>query len=236
MRLFRRGETRLDARLVRSRVSGIPVRGTNATGTTSGGWSSTRSLGALTHRSSRSSTASIGETRLGDHRLALLKPETYMNESGPLDLGGARGSSRLRATTCWSFTTTSTSSSDDCRHGPAVDWAAQRPALDRAGSRDTGVPAAADRRRSAGTRRSSRRRGLRPRPVRGARGSGRPRRSGGRRGRNPRFSTVSRTRSVDSTELAAEASRAQRGSWFGRVRGGSAEDVRIGERHRVHLF
>ncbi len=24
----------------------------------------------------------IGETRLGDHRLALLKPETYMNESG----------------------------------------------------------------------------------------------------------------------------------------------------------
>ena len=111
MRLFRRGEDGLDARPSRRRSREPRGRARAATGTTSAGWSSTSSLAGTAARSRGSSAAGSPSVRLGDARLALLKPETYMNESGTLDPGGGRvlqGAARGRRSSC---TTTSTSTS-----------------------------------------------------------------------------------------------------------------------------
>ena len=53
----------------------------------------------------------LADVRVGDARLALLKPETYMNESGTLDPGGGCVLQGARRSTSSSFTTTSTSRS-----------------------------------------------------------------------------------------------------------------------------
>ena len=51
----------------------------------------------------------LAEVRLDGHRVGLLKPETYMNESGPLGRRPRRSSSRSSPTPCSSSTTRATS-------------------------------------------------------------------------------------------------------------------------------
>ncbi len=129
-----------------SRGSAIPGASTSARGTTSAGWSSTSWPGAPMPRSARSSTA--GWPRLGsiEQRLALLKPETYMNESGRSIGGraavlqgradGVARRPRRRRSRAWS----SPGAAGRRARRP------QRAALDRAGARVAGLPAPADRR------------------------------------------------------------------------------------------
>ena len=81
MRLFRRGETASTLDLL---IAGLGNPGARYERDRHNvGW---MVVDELARRRDASFTSKfdgkIGETRLGDHRLALLKPETYMNESG----------------------------------------------------------------------------------------------------------------------------------------------------------
>ena len=55
---------------------------TRATATTSATWSSTSSRAGTAARGAASSPAGLADVRIDEHRVGLLKPETYMNESG----------------------------------------------------------------------------------------------------------------------------------------------------------
>ena len=55
---------------------------TRATGTTSASWSPTSSRGATAARWRAKFSGRLAEVRIDEHRVGLLKPETYMNESG----------------------------------------------------------------------------------------------------------------------------------------------------------
>ena len=65
-----------------SRGSATRVASTRATGTTSASWSSTSSRAGMTAPGRRSSTASSPRSASTATRSALLKPQTYMNDSG----------------------------------------------------------------------------------------------------------------------------------------------------------
>ena len=132
-----------------SSASATPAASTRATATTSATWSSTSSRAGTAARGAASSPGQLADVRIDGHRVALLKPETYMNESGrsvqaaaaffklepdailvvhdesDLDAGPAAGAARRRA------------------RGP------QRPPLGRAAPRHARLPAAARRRRPA---------------------------------------------------------------------------------------
>ena len=81
MRLFRRGETASTLDLL---VAGLGNPGARYERDRHNvGWMVVDELARRRDASFKSKfNGKIGETRLGDHRLALLKPETYMNESG----------------------------------------------------------------------------------------------------------------------------------------------------------
>jgi peptidyl-tRNA hydrolase, PTH1 family len=81
VRLFRRGETASTLDLL---VAGLGNPGPRHAGDRHNvGWMVIDELASRRDASFRSKfDGRIGETRLGDRRLALLKPETYMNESG----------------------------------------------------------------------------------------------------------------------------------------------------------
>ena len=126
----------------------------------------------------------LAETRIGDARVALLKPETYMNVSGTsVQAGGAllqgRAGARPRRPRRGRL-----------RPRPPPGAAgrrarrAQRPPLDRAVARDAGLPPPADRRRPAGARRPAPARRLRALELRAARGRGADRRARRRRRRD----------------------------------------------------
>ena len=76
------GRAGLDARPARRRVSGTPAASTRERATTSGTWSATSSPADTAPRSARSSQASSPSSGSTAARVALLKPQTYMNESG----------------------------------------------------------------------------------------------------------------------------------------------------------
>lgn len=82
MRLFRRGEDR--APTLELLVAGLGNPGREYERTRHNvGWLVVDELARRTGASFRSKfSGQLAETRLGDLRLALLKPETYMNESG----------------------------------------------------------------------------------------------------------------------------------------------------------
>ena len=81
MRLFRRGETASTLDLL---IAGLGNPGARYERDRHNvGWMVVDELARRRDASFKSKfNGKIGETRLGDHRLALLKPETYMNESG----------------------------------------------------------------------------------------------------------------------------------------------------------
>ena len=81
MRLFRRGEAASTLDLL---IAGLGNPGARYERDRHNvGWMVVDELGRRRDASFKSKfNGKIGETRLGDHRLALLKPETYMNESG----------------------------------------------------------------------------------------------------------------------------------------------------------
>ena len=104
----------------------------------------------------------LAEIRLDGLRLALIKPETYMNVSGQLD-SAAQGVLQGRA---------GVAARRPRRRRPragafagAAGWRARRPqraALDRLRARHAGFPAAANRSRPSGARRPAAGRRLRP--------------------------------------------------------------------------
>jgi peptidyl-tRNA hydrolase, PTH1 family len=81
VRLFRRGETASTLDLL---IAGLGNPGArHERDRHNVGWMVVDELARRRDASFKSKfNGKIGETRLGDHRLALLKPETYMNESG----------------------------------------------------------------------------------------------------------------------------------------------------------
>jgi peptidyl-tRNA hydrolase, PTH1 family len=81
VRLFRRGETASTLDLL---IAGLGNPGARYERDRHNvGWMVVDELARRRDASFKSRfNGKIGETRLGDHRLALLKPETYMNESG----------------------------------------------------------------------------------------------------------------------------------------------------------
>ena len=81
MRLFRRGETASTLDLL---IAGLGNPGARYERDRHNvGWMVVDEVARRLDASFKSKfDGKIGETRLGDHRLALLKPETYMNESG----------------------------------------------------------------------------------------------------------------------------------------------------------
>jgi PTH1 family peptidyl-tRNA hydrolase len=81
VRLFRRGEAASTLDLL---IAGLGNPGARYERDRHNvGWMVVDELGRRRDASFKSKfNGKIGETRLGDHRLALLKPETYMNESG----------------------------------------------------------------------------------------------------------------------------------------------------------
>ncbi len=81
MRLFRRGETASTLDLL---IAGLGNPGARYERDRHNvGWMVVDELARRRDASFKSKfNGKSGETRLGDHRLALLKPETYMNESG----------------------------------------------------------------------------------------------------------------------------------------------------------
>jgi PTH1 family peptidyl-tRNA hydrolase len=81
VRLFRRGETASTLDLL---IAGLGNPGAQYERDRHNvGWMVVDELARRRDASFKSKfSGKIGETRLGDHRLALLKPETYMNESG----------------------------------------------------------------------------------------------------------------------------------------------------------
>ena len=76
------GRARLDTRPARGRPRQPGPASTRARATTSAGWSSTSLPGGTTARFARSSRDSSRRSARRRARLALLKPETYMNVSG----------------------------------------------------------------------------------------------------------------------------------------------------------
>jgi PTH1 family peptidyl-tRNA hydrolase len=82
VRLFRRGKEH--APTIDLLVAGLGNPGREYEGTRhNAGWVVVDELARRTDSSFRSKfSGRLAEARLGDHRLALLKPETYMNESG----------------------------------------------------------------------------------------------------------------------------------------------------------
>ena len=66
----------------------------------------------------------LADVRVDDAKLALLKPETYMNESGASIQAAAALLQGRRRSTCSSSTTTSTSRPAGCRRGSAAGWRA----------------------------------------------------------------------------------------------------------------
>ena len=62
----------------------------------------------------------LADLRLDDHRVALLAPETYMNESGSSVGGGRALLQGCRSSRCSSSTTRATSTSAGCRRGSAA--------------------------------------------------------------------------------------------------------------------
>ena len=179
------GRLGLDARPARRRA-GNPGASTSATATTSVGWWLTSSRAARTAAGGPKFSGQLAEVRLDALRLALLKPETFMNDSGrsvaaatrffKVEPGVAAGCPRR----CRS------------RAGAPAGSRGRRPrrsqrfAFARADARDAGVPAAEDRRRPARPRRSAigrRLRALAIRARRGRRGARFPSRRRGRDGR-----------------------------------------------------
>ena len=159
----------------------------------------------------------VADVRVEGHRLALLKPDTYMNDSGrsvqpaaafykaPLETRARRarrGRPRLR------------SPAGTARRRSRRP---QRPALDRRPARQSRLPAAARRRRAPGSRRSARRGRLRARAVRAGRG----RRGADRAGAPTRSSRSSRSastrRSAGSTELLRPITRSAAGRQWRRM-------------------
>ena len=165
---------------------GTPALSTRAIGTTSAGWSSTSSRDGTRGRSRGSSAAGSPTYGSGTRSSALLKPETYMNESGDVDPGGrlvlqaAAGAGPRRPRR---RRPRDRAASGAPRRRPR---GAQRPALDRPAARFAGLPPSADRRRPARPRRPAPCRRLRPLGVRAGGRRGGDRRAGRRRGRVPR--------------------------------------------------
>lgn len=89
MRLFRRGESASTLDLL---VAGLGNPGArHERDRHNVGWMVADELARRHGVSFRSKfSGHLGETRLDDHRIALLKPETYMNESGRSIAGAAR--------------------------------------------------------------------------------------------------------------------------------------------------
>ena len=155
MRLFRRGE---DASTLDLLVAGLGNPGREYARTRHNvGWMVVDELARRHGGSWRSKfSGQLAEVRLDGARLALLKPETYMNESGR-SISAPRSSSRRPSSPCSSSTTTSTSRRAASRRALGGGLGRpQRPALDRVRARLTGLPAAADRvgRPGRGDRRS----------------------------------------------------------------------------------
>ena len=203
------GRVGLDARPARRRAREPGPASTSATVTTSASWSSTSSRAATGDRSRPSSADTSAEVRIEGRRLALLKPDTYMNDSGKLGAAGRRV-----------LQDTARDAARRPRRGrprrrPAAGSArwrsrrSQRAPLDRRSTRRSRLPPAARRRRSArdaATRapspiscwRRSRRRTMRGRSSRG-----RPTRSR----RSSR--TVSTRRSARSTDCGVTGTKAE---------------------------
>ena len=103
------------------------------------GWMVVDELARRHHGSFRSKfSGQFAEVRVGEPKLALLKPETYMNLSGS-SLAPRRASSSSRPSRSPS-TTTSTSIRGGSRCGSAAVSRPQRAPLDQAGARLGGVP------------------------------------------------------------------------------------------------
>ena len=119
MRLVASGRSRLVARPARRRARQSGPRVRRTTGTTSG-WMVVDEL-ARRHDGSWKGKfyGQLSEMRLDGHRVALLKPETYMNESGDRSRP-PRASSRSSPTRSSSCTTRSTSSPAASRRAVAA--------------------------------------------------------------------------------------------------------------------
>ena len=199
MRLFRRGE---DASTLDLLVAGLGNPGREYARTRHNvGWMVLDELARRHGGSWRSKfSGQLSEIRLDGGRLALVKPETYMNESGRSIAAAAKffktpvdavlvahddvdleeGRLQIRA-----------------RRRPRRP---QRPALDRVVARLPGLPADPDRSGAARPRRSPLGRGLRARPVRSRGRRRRPRRSCRRRRRVDRRARASTPPSIASTD------------------------------------
>ena len=182
MRLFRRGETASTLDLL---VAGLGNPGReHERDRHNVGWMVVDEL-ARRHGGTWKSkfNGRLAETRIGESRVALLKPETYMNESGR-SIGGAARFFKVSPDALLVV-------HDDVdlelcpASGPGGGWArrSQRTALDLSVARDTGVPPVADRGRETGARRPAPGRRLRAVAVRARRGSRRAGLALGRRGR-----------------------------------------------------
>ena len=77
------------ARPARRGASATRAASTRATATTSAGWSSTSSRGGTTVAWRAKFSGQLAEVRIDGHKVALLKPETFMNDSGRVGAGGA---------------------------------------------------------------------------------------------------------------------------------------------------
>ena len=152
MRLFRRGEQASTLDLL---VAGLgnPGREYERTGTTSG-WMVVDELARRHGGSFRSKfSGQLPEVRLDGLRLALLKPETYMNDPGK-SISAARRFFKVEPESLLVV-----HDDVDLEAGPPAGagwWRARRPqraALDRLRARDAGLPAAASRSRAPRPRR-----------------------------------------------------------------------------------
>ena len=113
------GRTRLVARPARRRARQSRPRVRDARGTTSAGWSSTSSRAGTARRGAAKFNGQLAEVRLDGHRVALLKPETYMNESGRSVAAAARFF-KVEPDASSSSTTRATSTSGGCRRARAA--------------------------------------------------------------------------------------------------------------------
>ena len=212
MRLFASGRAGLDAGPARrgARQSGSRVREDAAQRRLDG--RSTSSLAGTSGSFRSKFDGQLSEIRLGDLRLALLKPETYMNVSGQVDRGraavlqGGAGFAPDRARRRRPRARAPAGAGRRRARRP------QRPALDRGRARDAGLPAAPHRRRPSRPGRPAAGRRLRAVRVRagaGRRCADRPRR--GRR-RDDRASKASSRRSSASIDPKPARSQSHRSS------------------------